>query len=267
MKRPRSQKPSFDRMKHRLAMCREVPVEQQAAFYYGSGMEQTAFLAAVTAGEKEAVALALDVLAAGLWLRPRDRALFGCRMREALYTACKAGKLQPQHRKAFEGQEYLICNNLLIAARHSVPGAAQQRASRRLLSQQAIMHHTFGAAPDDVCIDEWPPVVAPVKLLRKAVQRGWFFREQAEQMAISSTEALMSILHAAGEVLPAFRRGTSATQAADTLCYFFCERADDEAVWLVAPWRELDDLCGVILAADGSFCYVVDDWGDIYGCC
>lgn len=254
-------------MKRRLTTCRELPAAQQAAFYYCAGMEQGAFLAAVVAGQAEAAALALDVLAAGQWLRPRDRALYGSRMREALYAAFRAGVLKPQHRKAFEGQESLTCRNLLIAARHSAPGPAQQRAQRRLLRQQELMRSVFGSAPESLCIDECPPVVAPVKLLRKAVQRGWFFREQAEQMAISSMDVLMSFMHGAEAQLPAFSRVASASQPADALCYFFCERAEDEAVWVVTPWQELTHLCGLILAADGTFCYVVDDWGCIYGCC
>ncbi len=266
MKKMRSLRPAFDRMKHRLAKCRELPAAQQAAFYYCSGVEREAFWAAVAAGQAEAVTAALDVLSAGQWLRPRDRALYGRRMRESLYAACKAGHLKPQHKKQFEQLEVSLAVALLQRGVYAMKSPAQQRALRRLQVLQTQMRQCFGYAPDMLEYDEWPVVPAPAKQLRKAAQRGWFTAEQAILLEASSYVQLMQLLHGVEEELPAFRRLDFAAHPADMICCFFCERSDDTAAWVVAPFAELDELCGIILAEDASFCYVVDDWGDVYGC-
>ena len=90
--------------------------------------------------------------------------------------------------------------------------------------------------------------------------------EAYAEMEAGEESILMRLIHGASEELSAFSALSSASQPAAALCYFFCEQKRDVCRWLVAPFAELTDLCGVILAADGSFCYVTDDWGDIYGC-
>lgn len=252
-------------MKYRLSKCRELPEAQQAAYYYCNGMEREAFLAALAAGQAEATAHALDVLAAGQWLRPRDLSLYGRRMWESLFSACKSGHLKPQHKKQFEQLAVSLAVTLLQRGVYAIASPTQQRAARRLQGLNEQMRQCFGYNPDELEFDEWPVVPAPAKLLRKAVQRGWFTAEQAMQLEASSHKLLMQFLHGAEEELPAFRYMDFAAHPADMICYFFCERSNELAEWVVAPFADLDELCGVILAPDGSFCYVVDDWGDIYG--
>lgn len=147
---------------------------------------------------------------------------------------------------------------------HSEPGPAALRAQRRLAQVSECMKKHFGSAPDFVEIDAWPAVPAPVRQLRKAVRKGWFSTEQATWLEAASPEPFMQLLHAVDEELSAFAPINHATHESDTPCYFLCAHTHDAVVWLVAPLRELDDLCGVILAADASFCYVVDDWGNLY---
>ena len=265
-KKTRSAKPAVARMLQRAAASCDLPPEQQAAFYYGAGREPDAFCAAVAAGEPAAVSHALDVLSAAHWLRPRDMARYGSRMRAALYAALASGNLQDAAKRLFYDVECRMLETLLIRARHSEPGPAQQRAQRRLLAEQELVRRHFGDCPDSVPYKSWPAVAAPVKLLRRAVRNGWFTAQQAAEMEAGEESILMRLIHGAAEELPAFSALSSAAQPAAALCYFFCEQKRDVCRWLVAPFAELSDLCGVILAADGSFCYVTDDWGDIYGC-
>lgn len=253
-------------MLHRAEACCNLPPEQQAAYYYGAGLDGDAFCAAVAAGDAAAVAHALDVLAAAHWLRPRDRARYGSRMRDALYVACARGLLTPQHKRLFSDVEYSLMLRLMTQAYHTEPGAAAQRAQRRLKAVLEPMQRRFGELPLYVDFDDWPPVPAPTGLLRRAVRRGWFTAGQAALLADGAQDILMRFLHGAQAELPAFKPVVDAARPGDTPCYFFCETTAKPAVWVVAPYRELSERCGLILAADGSFCYLVDDWGDIYGC-
>lgn len=266
MKKARSSRPAYARMQQRLQKCFALPVEQRADFYYCDGQSISVFCAAVEAGQSSAVALALDVLTAAQWLRPRDMASYGGRLRSALYTACEAGLLKGNSKRSFFDAEYRLLVELMKRAWHLVPGAVGQRAQRRLAEVLPRMRQHFGAFPEYVDIDDWPVVPAPVQQLRRAVRKGWFTDKQAAELAASSMNMLMQILHGCEDELPAFSEVSSVTHAAETPCYFFYERAEDDAVWVVAPLRELRDLYGIILATDASFCYVMDDWGGVHGC-
>ena len=253
-------------MLHRQQRGLALPVAERADFFYCDGQNVHDFYAAVAAGQAAAVTLALDVLTAAHWLRPRDRAVYGSCIRSSLYTACEAGLLLAKDRRALFDAEYRELVVLMKRAWHSEPGVASQRALRRLHSLMDAMRRHFGDFELSVDYHDWPAVPAPAKQLRRAVRNGWFTAKQAAAMEASSTDMLMQMLHGAEDELPAFVQVSQATHAADTPCYFLRERSNDEAGWVVAPWRELSDLSGIILAADASFCYVVDDWGDVYVC-
>jgi hypothetical protein len=264
MKKARSTKPACSRMLHRQQRGLALPVAERADFFYCDGQNVHDFCAAVAAGQAAAVALALDVLTAAHWLRPRDRAVYGSCIRSALYTACEAGLLPAKDRRAFFDAEYRELVVLMKRAWHSAPGVASQRAQRRLSPLLECMRRHFGEFDAYVDYDDWPAVPAPAKLLRRAVRNGWFSAGQAEAMEAASMPMLMQVIHGVAEELPSFVQVSQASHAAETLCYFLCERSNDEAEWVVAPWRDLEDLSGIIMAADASFCYVVDDWGDVY---
>ncbi len=51
----------------------------------------------------------------------------------------------------------------------------------------------------------------------------------------------------------------------DKICYFFSRESEPVAEWVIAPLRELRELCGFIIAADGSFFYNADEWNSGYG--
>lgn len=263
-KKARSQNPALTRMTLRLEKSRALSPAERELYCYCAGRGREEFLAAVADGQTAAVVSALDVLTANLWVRPRDRAHYGPCLRGALYSACEAGRLAGKVKRAFFDLEWRLAEELLARARYSTPGAAQLRARRRLSAVTASMSRCFGDFPEYLERDNWPIVSAPANLLSKARRKGWFSLEQAELLGASSHEVLMRFLHGAGEELLSFVRIEAASQPTETLCYFFSEHSETEAVWQVAPWQELEDLCGVILAADASFCYVVDDWGDLW---
>ena len=264
MKRPRSAQSSISRMRQRMATCPDTDAAAREAHYYCGGMNRGDFIAAVAAGQVPAVAHALDVLAAEKWLRPRDRAVYGKPLRAALYEAKRNDLLKGKSLRAFADLEGRLVDSLMKRAWHSEPGPAARRAQHRLARVSECVKMHFVSAPEYVEIDDWPAVPAPARQLRKAVRKGWFSSEQATWLEAASPGRLMMLLHAVEDELPAFSPVNHATHEPDTPCYFLCERTRDVAVWLVAPLRELDDLCGVILAADASFCYMVDDWGNLY---
>ena len=264
MKKPRSLSPSISRMLQRMEGCLDTDSAAREAYYYCDGMSRVDFIAAVAAGQTSAVNHALDVLAAELWLRPRDMAIYGKALREALYTAKSNHLLKERPSRVFYDLECRLVDSLLKRAWHSEPGPAARRSQRRLARVSECVNKCFGSAPEFVEIDAWPAVSAPVRQLRKAVRRGWFSAEQAAWLAAASPEPFMMLLHAVEEEFPAFSPVDYVDCKPDTPCYFLCERTHDAAVWLVAPWRELDDLCGVVLVADAAFCYVMDDWGNLY---
>lgn len=267
MKKPRSLKPAEDRMRKRVREARALPKEAQAAFYYCGGLGKAEFAAAVAAGESEPVELALNVVAGELWLCPRDGARYARSIRAALRKACEAGRLTESQKRTLFAIEMRNLERLVLRGRHSAPGMLQQRAERRIPGQLLLMKRCFGVVkvpglePDDL-----PDVVPPVMLLQKAGQRGWFSQESAERMAAADASLLGILVHAPGDVLPAACwLETKPSHAPETLCYFFCWRGFREARWVVAPWGELGNCCGFILAADGAFYCAVTEWDNFYG--
>lgn len=75
--------PSKSRMEQRAIAARDLPPEQQAGFYYCNGRSKDEFTRAVAAGKADAVLLALDVVAAELWLCARDGARYARCIRAA----------------------------------------------------------------------------------------------------------------------------------------------------------------------------------------
>lgn len=266
-KKPRSLQPAVGRMRKRAQDALALPVEQQAAFYYCGGRSKAEFTAAVAAGEAAAVELALDVVAGELWLCPRDGARYARSIRAALRRASEAGLLDEAQNRVLLGIELRNLERLVLRGRHSAPGVLQQRAARRIPGQMQLMQRCFG----EVCVpvldsDDWPEVAAPRALLQTGPQLGWFSAETAERMAATDASLLGILVHAPNDVLPAAHWLTSRPSHPDeTLCYFFGWKSFSHARWQVAPWGELGEECGFILAADGSFYVAVPEWEGYFG--
>ena len=254
-------------MRMRAQVARDLPVGEQAEFYYCGGRSKPAFTAAVAAGESEAVALALDVVAGELWLCPRDGARYARGIRAALRRACEAGLLNEAQKRVLLGIELRNLERLVLRGRHSAPGVLQQRAERRIPGQMQLLQRCCGEVPAlEMDSGDWTEVAAPRALLQKAAQQGWFSAETAERMAATDATLLGILVHAPGDVLPAAHWLSSRpSQPDETLCYFFGWKSFSHARWQVAPWSELGKECGLILAADGSFYVAVPEWEGYFG--
>ena len=256
-------------MHQRAQQALALPKAEQQEFYYCGGRNKTEFTEAVASGEPDALALALNVVAGELWLCPRDGARYARSIRAALRVACEAGLLDDAQKRVMYAVEMRNLERLVLRGRHSAPGMLQQRAERRIPGQLQIMLRCFGEVPKlRLKTDDFPDVKAPRELLQQAVQYGWFSADSARRMADSEASMLGELVHGADDVFSAIQwYETMPNHAPDTLCYFFCWKGFKDARWVVAPWGELGEECGFILAANASFYCNLDEYGRIYGAC
>ena len=274
MKKPPSLQASLSRMRQRVQQLPLLPPAERGRACYCNGVSKADFCDAVNRGEEAAVNLALDTVAAEVWLDEHDAGRYGRAFRAALRRACLGGMLSAVQKRILLSIEMRNWKRLVLRARHSVPGESQQRASRRLPGQRLVMQRCFGLLPElQVDSEEWPAVEPPVDLLQKAVKRGWLSEDTAAQLAASSYEMLMELLHPplkrqifTPDSLPMEDTPDLAAQIPDdALCYYFGCEGRNSVRWTVAPWGELRGLCGLVLAADGSFFLNHDEWGGVHG--
>lgn len=266
-KAPISLQPSVSRMQQRVRACVSLPVAEQGIACYCAGLAKADFCAAVSAGEEAAVNLALDAVAAELWLGPHDAGRYGRAFRAALRRACSAGVLSDAQKRVLLSIEMRNLRRLTLRARHTPPSYEQRRAARRLPGQLAAMKRCFNVMPElQLDIDDWPEVEAPAELLQKGVSRGWFPPDTAKKLAEKSYDLLMDLFHPPAEALPPEDKLETAPDVpAGTLCYFFSCKGWKQVCWLVAPWEELHGFCGLALAADGSFFVNQGEWDEPRG--
>ena len=268
-KKPISLQPYVSRMHQRAQQALALPKAEQKEFYYCGGRNKTEFTTAVASGDPEALSLALDVVAGELWLCPRDGARYARSIRAALRVACEAGLLDDAQKRVMYAVEMRNLERLVLRGRHSAPGVLQQRAERRIPGQLQLMQRCFGEVPKlRLKTDDFPDVKPPRELLQQAVQYGWFSADSARRMADSEASMLSELVHGADDVFSAIQwYETMPNHAPDTLCYFFCWKGSKDVRWVVAPWGELGEECGFILAANAAFCCNIDEYGRIYGAC
>ena len=266
-KAPISLQPMVSRMQQRVRAAVALPAAEQGCACYCGGRAKADFCASVSAGDESAVHLALDVVAAEQWLGPHDAGRYGRAFRAALRRACIAGAMTDAQKRVLYSIELRNLRRLTLRARHTSPGYEQQRAARRLPGQLMVMQRCFGAVPElNLGIKDWPEVEPPMELLQKAVRRGWFSDGTAEKLAKKSYDLLMDLFHPPAEMLPPEDKlETVQDVPADTLCYFFSCKGWKHVCWLVAPWGELRNICGLVLAADGSFFVNQGEWGEPLG--
>ena len=253
-------------MQQRVRAVAALPPAEQGLICYCDGRAKPDFCAAVSAGEEAAVNLALDAVAAELWLGPHDAGRYGRAFRASLRRACMAGVMTVAQKRVLYSIEMRNLRRLTLRARHTPPGYEQQRAERRLPGQQRVMQLCFGELPElKLDIADLPEVAPPRALLQKAVQYGWFSAGAADRMAACEEYMLSELVHCPEEVLPSARcLDAMPSHAPETLCYFFCWKGFRNTRWVVAPWGRLGRECGFILAADASFYCNVDEYDRIY---
>lgn len=253
-------------MQQRQIVARTQPSEQQAAYYYCDGMEKSKFCSALAAGNQTAIALALDLLAAELWLLELDSDVYAHDIRSALQSAGVAGLLTSAQQKIHLAIETRHLQRLVVRAYHSEPGADQESALHSLPAQQELMQQLFRHIPSlRLNRDAWPTVAAPVSLLRRAARQLLISPEQAEQLSRSNYTFLMELIHAPESQLPTHHLQQTSPAPAEALCYFFSESQHGTADWRIAPWREIEPLVGFAIAADATFYRLNDDWGSSHG--
>lgn len=268
-KKPISLQPYVSRMHQRAQQALALPKAEQQEFYYCGGRNKTEFTAAVAAGEPDALALALNIVAGELWLCPRDGAHYARSIRAALRVACEAGLLDDAQKRVMYAVEMRNLERLVLRGRHSAPGMLQQRAERRIPGQLRLMQRCFGEVLEPrLKTDDFPAVKAPGELLQKVVQYGWFSADSARRMVASEVLMLSELVHGPEDVFSAVQwYETMPSHPVDTLCYFFCWKGFKDVRWVVAPWGELGEECGFILAANASFYCNIDEYGRICGAC
>lgn len=147
MKKLPSLRPAITRMQQRQIVARSQPAEQQVAYYYCDGMEKSEFCSALAAGKQTAINLALDLLAAELWLQEQDSKIYAHDIHSALQSAGIAGLLTPAQQKMLLAIETRHLQRLVMRAYHSEPGADHESALRSLPAQQELMQQLFGHIP------------------------------------------------------------------------------------------------------------------------
>ena len=87
-----------------------------------------------------------------------------------------------------------------------------------------------------------------------------------EQLCNGSRSLLMHILHAEEEDFSGIPQLHQIPEDyLEKPCYFFGRENKESVDWLIAPFAELKELCGLTIAADGSFYCICNEWNNRYG--
>lgn len=268
MKKPRSLQPALSRIRKRLSTARNLPIEQQATYYYFDGTTKNDFCSALEDGHQSAIRLALDILAADLPLQTENHETYIRAIRTALRNACAADLLNPANKKTLLSIEYRHLQRLTIQAHFSTPGAEQQQARRQLTGHQECMQKLFGHIPPlNIKLSDLPPTTPPTDLFQKAGNNKLLPPTLITQLCSHSAELFYMLIHSPEDYLPGSHLHTlSPAPHGQSLCYFLHENNDLNApYWSLAPWNIISDYPGFALAADASFYRLIDDYGNIHG--
>ncbi len=243
------------------------PPEQQQAYYY-AGKTESAFLQSIASGDAEAQSHATGIILSGQYLSIQDAEIYNAIIRPVIHQAYRDGALSPALRKTWLKIEEETLFQLLAKGYYSEPAPEQEAALNNIPHQHSVMQEVFGIDTTnyDLEFDEWPTVQAPKKLISKLCTQGAIPTALQEPLCNNTRSLLMDFYHAEATDFAGIPRLQHLPQAyTQKQCYFFGRENEHSVDWLIAPFSELEPLCGLCLAIDGSFFCIANEWQERYG--
>ena len=228
---------------------------------YFAGKSESDFLHAVQHGDDKAQRHAANIILSQQYIHPDDADIYKALVRPAIHHACGLGAMSPATLKKWRKIEENIFFQLLSKGLYSEPCTKQEEALSNIPRQKHILKEVFHIDAENYYLefDLWPSVPPPKKLIRKVCTQGGLPCSMQEQLCKGTHSLLMYFLHAEENDfsgIPHLRQVPE--DYLDKRCYFFGRENENTVDWLIAPFSELKELCGLIIAADGSFYCICD---------
>ncbi len=243
------------------------PPEQKQAYYY-AGKTESDFLQGIVSGDDESQSHATGIILSGQYLSMQDAEIYNATVRPVIHQAYRDGVLSPSLRKTWLKIEEETLFQQLAKGYYSEPGPEQEAALNNIPHQHSLMQEVFGIDTTnyDLEFDEWPTVQAPKKLISKLCTQGAIPTAMQEPLCNNSLSLLMDFYHAEANDFAGIPRLQHLPQEYTLKqCYFFGRENEYSVDWLIAPFSELEPLCGLCLAIDGSFFCIANEWQERYG--
>lgn len=243
------------------------PQKQQLAYYY-AGKTESDFIHAIFSGDAEAQTHATHIIFTGEYLDEQDADIYNAIIRPALHEAYRCGKLTPSLHKTWRNIEEETLKGLMKKGYFSEPSTEQDAALKRIPHQHRLMKELFGIDSSHYYLEfeDWPVVPPPRKLITKLCTHGAIPTDLKEPLCNNSLSLLMDFYHAEeGDFDEIPRLHHIPLEYRKKQCYFFGRENTHTADWLIAPFHELEELCGLSIAADGSFFCIGTEWQEYYG--
>ena len=235
---------------------------------YFAGKSESDFLHAVQHGDDKAQQHAANIILSQQYIHPDDADIYIALVRPAIHHACRLGAMSPATLKKWRKIEENIFLELLSKGLYSEPSNEQAEAFTNIPHQKRILKEVFHIDAENYYLefDLWPSVPPPAKLIKKVCTRGGLPCSMQEQLCNGSRSLLMYILHAEEEDFSGISQLHQIPEDyLEKPCYFFGRENKESVDWLIAPFAELKELCGLIIAADGSFYCICNEWNNHYG--
>ena len=259
-------KPNNDNMKSKGYSIQQN--QANAGLLYFTGKSEDDFLQAIQHGDDKAQQHAANIILSQQYIHPDDADIYKALVRPAIHHACRLGAMSPTTLKKWRKIEENILFQLLRNGLYSEPGKEQEEALTNIPHQKRILKEIFHVDADDYYLefDLWPSVPAPQKLIKKVCTRGGLPCSMEDQLCVGSLSLLMHFLHAEDEDFAGIPYLSAIPESyAKKACYFFGRENKKKVDWLIAPFEELEELCGLTIAADGSFYCICNEWNNRYG--
>ncbi len=243
------------------------PQEQQSAYYY-AGKAEGDFLHAISSGDEEAQTHATNIILTEQYINEQDADRYKAIIRPVIHCAYRQGNLAPALRKTWRNIEEDTLEQLLAKGYFSEPSPEQEVALHHIPHQHRLMKELYNIDTTDYYLefDEWPAVQAPKKLIAKLCDNGAIPTNWQKPLCNNSLSLLMDFYHAEEEDFDKIPRLRHIPQGyTQKQCYFFGRENKHSTDWLIAPFHELEELCGLSIAADGSFFCISTEWQEYFG--
>lgn len=250
------------------AQYAHLPTHEQQQAYYYAGKTESDFLHAISTGDAEAQTHASHIILTGEYLSNQDADIYNAIIRPILHAAFRQGLLSPSLHKTWRNIEEDTLAQLVTMGYFAEPSPEQAAALKQIPHQHRLMKDLFDIDTTDFYLefDEWPAVQAPKKLIAKLCAKGVIPTNWQEPLCNNSLSLLMDFYHAEEDDFAAIPRLQHIPQDyTQKQCYFFGRENKSTADWLIAPFHELEALCGLSIAADGSFFCISTEWQEYYG--
>ena len=256
------------KLRNLAEQCAHLPTQEQQQAYYYAGKTEADFLHAISTGDAAIQTHATHIILTGEYLSNQDADIYNAIIRPAIHGAYRQGLLSPSLRKTWRSIEEATLAQLMVMGYFTEPSPEQDAARNQLAHQHRLMKELFDIDTTDYYLkfDEWPAVQAPKKLIAKLCANGAIPTDWQEPLCNSTLSLLMDFYHAEeGDFTVIPRLQHIPQDYRQKQCYFFGRENKRTADWLIAPFHELEKLCGLSIAADGSFFCIRTEWQEYYG--